>query len=293
MAGASGFLGTALAGRLSADGHEVVRLVRHPASGPAEVSWHPSAGQLDRSALAGAGAVVNLAGAPIAHLWTERYKKQLIGSRVDSTTTLATALAGLPPEARPPVLVNASGVHWYGDTGDRPVEEDQPPGEGFMPDLCRVWEAATRPAEDVGVRVVRLRTGYPLHRSGGFLKPQLLAFRLGLGGRLGSGRQWQPWISLHDWMAAVAFALSHADLSGPVNMVGPAPVTNADFTRELAAAVHRPALIPAPGLAIRLALGGLGSSMLDSLRVMPAALTRAGYQYRHPTLKSALEAALR
>jgi uncharacterized protein len=293
MAGSSGFLGSALAGRLRADGHEVVRLVRRPADGPAEISWNPSAGVLDRSALAGAGAVINLAGAPVARRWSDRYRKQLVSSRVDSTGTIAAALAGLPAGARPPVLVNASGVHWYGDTGDRQVEEDQPPGEGFMPDLCRVWEAATRPAEDAGVRVVRLRTGYPLHRSGGFLKPQLPAFRLGLGTKLGSGRQWQPWISLADWLGAVDFALSHPELSGPVNMVGPAPVSNADFTRELAAAVHRPALLTVPGSTIRLGLGGLGASMLDSLRVMPAALTRAGYQYRHPTLKSALEAALR
>lgn len=292
MAGASGFLGTALAGRLRADGHEVIRLVRRPARGPAELTWNPAAGKLDRSALAGAGAVVNLAGAPVAHLWTGAYRRKLVSSRVDTTGTLAATLAALPAETRPAVLVNASGVHWYGDTGERAVDEEAPAGDGFMPDLCRAWEAATRPAEDAGVRVIRLRTGFPLHRSGGFLRPQLPLFRLGLGGRLGDGRQWQPWISLADWLSAVAFCMGHRDLAGPVNAVGPAPVTNAEFTRELAALLHRPAVVPVPGFGVRL-LGGLGASILDSLRVLPGALTRAGFPFQHPTLKSALEAALR
>jgi uncharacterized protein (TIGR01777 family) len=292
MAGASGFLGTTLAERLRADGHQVVRLVRRPARGPEELTWEPAAGQVDRDTLATADAVVNLAGATVFHWWTDRYKNVLLSSRVDSTGTLAAAMAALPADARPKVLLNASAVGWYGDTGDDPVEEDAPAGDGFLCDLCRVWEAATRPAEDAGVRVVRMRTGYPLHRSGGFLKPQALAFRFGLGGKLGAGRHWLPWISLADWLSAVTFVLDRADVAGPVNMVGPAPVRNAEFTAALGAAVHRPAILPIPAFGLRLALGEFASDVLRSSRVLPGVLTRAGFAYRHPTLPEALHAAL-
>ncbi|WP_229400340.1 TIGR01777 family oxidoreductase [Micromonospora okii] len=293
MAGASGFLGTRLADRLAADGHQVTRLVRRPARTPDERRWNPAGAQLDPAVVAEADAVVNLAGAGVGDKrWDERYKRLIRSSRVDSSTTLAVTIAGLPAADRPAVLLNSSAVGWYGNTGDRVVEEDAPAGEGFLADVCRVWEAATRPAEDAGVRVVRLRTGLPLHRDGGLLKPQLLPFKLGVAGRLGSGRQWLPWISMADWLRAVRFLLDRDDVAGPVNVVGPAPVTNAEFTRELARQLHRPAVLPIPALALKVALGGFAQEALTSARVLPAVLRRAGFDYHHPDLPGALHAAL-
>ncbi|MFD1324780.1 TIGR01777 family oxidoreductase [Micromonospora sonneratiae] len=292
-AGASGFLGTRLSARLRSDGHEITRLVRRPARGPHEVQWSPSAGQLDPAALSGIDAVINLAGAGVGDKrWTAGYKNVLRSSRVDTTTTLAKAIAGRPSDDRPGVLINASAIGWYGDTGNRPVEEDAPAGDGFLSDLCRVWEAATGPAEDAGVRVVRLRTGLPLHRDGGLLKPQLLPYRLGIAGRFGNGRQWIPWISMVDWLSAVVFLLERDDIDGPVNVVGPQPVTNAEFTRELAAALHRPAIIPIPGIALRIVLGEFAVEALSSSRVLPGVLQRAGFNFQHSDLPSALRAAL-
>ncbi|GGL97362.1 MULTISPECIES: TIGR01777 family oxidoreductase [Micromonospora] len=293
MAGASGFLGTRLVDRLGTDGHQVTRLVRRPARSGDERRWNPSAGQLDPAVVAEADAVVNLAGAGVGdRRWTDDYRRLIRTSRVDSTGTLARAIAGLPAADRPKLLLNASAVGWYGDTGDRVVEEDAPAGEGFLADVCRVWEAATRPAEDAGVRVVRLRTGLPLHRDGGLLKPQLLPFKLGVAGRLGSGRQWLPWISMADWLAVAVFLLDRDDLAGPVNGVGPAPVTNAEFTREFARQLHRPAIVPIPALALKVVLGGFAQEALTSTRVLPGVLSGAGFEYRHPDLASALHAAL-
>ncbi|NES29637.1 TIGR01777 family protein [Micromonospora terminaliae] len=293
MAGVSGFLGTRLVDRLTTDGHQVTRLVRRAPRTPDERQWNPSAAQLDPQVVADADAVVNLAGAGVGDKrWNDAYKGLIRSSRVDSTTTLAITIAGLPAADRPAVLVNASAVGWYGNTGDRTVEEDAPAGEGFLADVCRVWEAATRPAEDAGTRVVRLRTGLPLHRDGGMLKPQLLPFRLGVGGKLGNGRQWLPWISLYDWLDAVAFLLARDDLAGPVNVVGPAPVTNAEFTRELARQLHRPAIMPIPALALKVALGGFAHEALTSTRVLPGVLGKAGFAWTHPDLPGALRAAL-
>ena len=293
MAGASGFLGTRLVDCLTADGHQVTRLVRRPPRTPVERQWNPSAAQLDPQCVADADAVVNLAGAGVGDKrWNDEYKQLIRTSRVDSTTTLAVTIAGLPADDRPAVLLNSSAVGWYGNTGDRTVEEDAPAGEGFLADVCRVWEAATRPAEDAGVRVVRLRTGLPLHRDGGMLKPQLLPFRLGVGGKLGNGRQWLPWISLRDWLDGVTFLLGRDDLAGPVNVVGPAPVTNAEFTRELARRLHRPAIMPIPALALKVALGGFAHEALTSTRVLPGVLGRAGFAWTHPDLPGALRAAL-
>lgn len=293
IAGASGFLGTRLVDRLTTDGHQVTRLVRRAPRTPDERQWNPSAAQLDPAVVADADAVVNLAGAGVADKrWNDEYRKLIRTSRVDSTTTLAITVAGLPAEDRPAVLLNSSAVGWYGNTGDRVVEEDSPAGEGFLADVCRVWEAATRPAEDAGVRVVRLRTGLPLHRDGGLLKPQLLPFKLGIAGKLGSGRQWLPWMSMRDWLDAMMFLLDRDDLAGPVNVVGPNPVTNAEFTRELARQLHRPAIIPIPALALKVVLGGFAHEALTSTRVLPGVLTRAGFRYHHPDLPSALHAAL-
>ncbi|GIJ21266.1 TIGR01777 family oxidoreductase [Micromonospora lutea] len=293
MAGASGFLGTRLVDLLVADGHQVTRLVRRPPRAADERRWSPSAAQLDPAVVAEADAVVNLAGAGVGdRRWNDRYRQLIRSSRVDTTTTLATTIAGLPAADRPEVLLNASAIGWYGNTGDRVVEEDAPAGEGFLADVARVWEAATRPAEDAGVRVVRLRTGLPLHRDGGLLKPQLLPFKLGIAGRLGSGRQWIPWISMTDWLNATTFLLARADLAGPVNVVGPAPVTNAEFTRELARQLNRPAVIPIPAVALKVALGGFAQEALTSTRVLPRVLNNAQFTFRHPDLRTALHAAL-
>ncbi|MER7456447.1 TIGR01777 family oxidoreductase [Micromonospora sp. NPDC126480] len=293
MAGASGFLGTRLADLLTADGHEVTRLVRRPPRGADERQWNPSAAQLDPAVVAQADAVVNLAGAGVGdRRWTDEYRRVIRSSRVDTTTTLAITIAGLPAADRPRALLNSSAVGWYGDTGDRAVEEDAPAGEGFLADVCRVWEAATRPAEDAGVRVVRMRIGLPLHRDGGMLKPQLLPMRLGISGPLGGGRQWWPWISMVDWLAATRFLLDSDEIAGPVNLVGPAPVTNKEFTRELARQLSRPAIMPIPALALKVVLGGFSVEALSSSRVLPGVLTKAGFAYRHPDLPSALHAAL-
>lgn len=293
VAGSSGFLGTRLTDRLRSAGHEVVRLVRRPARGADEVRWDPSAGQLDPAALAGAAVVINLAGVNIAERrWTSRFKEVLRASRVDSTATLARTIARLPAPDRPGALLNSSAVGWYGDTGDRAVEEDAPAGDGPMADLCRVWEAATAPAEQAGVRVVRLRSGLPLDRHGGFLKPQLLPYRLGIAGVFGSGRQWIPWISMADWLAAAMLLVDRDDIAGPVNLVGPAPVTNAEFTRALGRALHRPTIMPVPGFALRILLGELATETLRSSRVLPGVLHRVGFRFQHPELAGALAAAL-
>lgn len=293
LAGASGFLGTRLVSRLRAAGHETVQLVRRPARGADEFTWSPSSGQLDPAAFAGVTAVINLAGAGVGDKrWTDSYKALIRSSRVDSTGTLATAIGALPAADRPSVLLNSSAVGWYGDTGDQPVEENAPAGEGFLSDVARVWEAATGPAEDAGVRVVRLRTGLPLHRDGGLLKPQLLPFRLGVGGTLGSGRQWVPWIAMEDWLRAVPFLLERSDVAGPVNVVGPNPVTNAAFGKALGAAVHRPAIMPIPAFALQIALGEFAVEALRSSRVLPGVLNQAGFEFRYPALPGALHAAL-
>lgn len=293
MAGASGFLGTRFADRLRRQGHDVTRLVRRPARDPGEVPWKPSAGELDPALVAAADAVVNLAGAGVGDKrWTAGYKNQIRSSRLDTTGTIARTIAHLPEADRPKVLLQASAVGWYGDTGDRKVTEDAPAGTGFLADLCRVWEAAARPAEDAGTRVVLLRTGLPLDEHGGLLKPQMLPFRLGVGGKLAGGRQWVPWIALEDWLRAAVFLLDRDDIAGPVNVVGPEPVTNATFTEVFGRLLHRPTVMPIPGFALRLALGGLAGEALKSQRVMPGVLSAAGFDWAHATLESALRAAL-
>lgn len=293
MAGASGFLGTRLVERLRGEGHDITRLVRRAARSGDEASWNPSAGDLDPGLVAAADAVINLAGAGVGdRRWTAGYKSLIRSSRVDTTGTLARAISHLAETDRPQTMVQGSAVGWYGDTGDHRVEEDAPAGAGFLADVCRVWEAAARPAEDAGVRVALLRTGLPLDDDGGLLKPQLLPFRLGVGGKLGSGRQWVPWISLEDWLSAVLFILHRADIAGPVNVVGPEPVTNATFTEVFARELHRPAIMPIPGLGLRALLGEFAGEALRSQRVIPAVLTRTGFKYAHPTLEAALRAAL-
>ena len=293
LAGASGFLGTRLADRLRASGHDLTRLVRRPATAPDEATWQPSAGQLDPALLVAADAVINLAGTGVGDKrWTPGYKSLIRSSRVDTAGTIAHGIRKLPAEDRPRVLLQGSAVGWYGDTGDREATEEDPAGTGFLSDVCRVWEAAARPAEDAGTRVALLRTGLPLDAEGGLLKPQMPLFRLGAGAKLGGGNQWVPWISLVDWLDATEFLLSRDDLSGPVNLVGPAPVTNADFTKALGKVLHRPALLQVPGFALHVALGEFAGEALRSQRVIPAALNRAGFTFTHPTIEPALAAAV-
>jgi uncharacterized protein (TIGR01777 family) len=290
MSGASGFLGHHLVRRLRAEGHEVVRLVRRPPRADDEASWDPPGGRLDPALLNGSDAVINLSGAGVGdRRWTTNYRRTIRDSRVTATTTIASAIVSA--ERRPTILLNASAVGWYGDTADHAVDEDSPAGTGFFPEVCGAWEAATAPASDVGVRVTRLRTGLVLHASAGLLKPMLPLFRLGLGGRLGSGRQYMSWISLGDWLGAVVFLLER-EIAGPVNLTAPYPQTNADFTRALGAALGRPAVLPVPAPALRIALGGFANEALTSQRVLPGVLTRAGYRFAHPELDAALRWAL-
>jgi uncharacterized protein (TIGR01777 family) len=293
MAGVSGFLGTRLVDALRDQGHELTRLVRHPAQSAGEVTWKPSAGQLDPAVVAGADAVINLAGAGVGDKrWTPGYKSLIRSSRVDSAGTIAGVIRKLPAADRPKVLLQGSAVGWYGDNGDRELTEETAAGTDFLADVVRVWEAAARPAEDAGTRVALLRSGLPLDERGGLLKPQMLPFRLGVGGKIGGGKQWVPWIAMADWLAAVAFLLERDDLAGPVNVVGPEPVTNATFTEVFGRVLHRPTIMPIPGIALRVALGGFAGETLKSQRVLPGVLSRAGFTWTYPTLEAALRAAL-
>jgi uncharacterized protein (TIGR01777 family) len=293
LAGASGFLGTRLRTSLAAQQHTLIRLVRRPAERDDEHRWDPFTGALDPEVLAGSDAVVNLCGAGIGDKrWTDAYKRELVDSRVRPTSSLATALAALPVERRPRLLLNASAIGFYGDTGDATVDESSPAGGGFFPELAQAWEGATARASEAGVRVVRLRSGLVLDSGGGLLRPFALTTRLYLGGPLAGGRHWMPWISIADWTGAIRFLIEHEEISGPVNVVGPDPVRNKDFARALGRALNRPAPWPVPRLALRIVLGEFVHEALASQRVLPGVLTRAGYTFQHPDLESALRAAL-
>lgn len=288
VAGSSGLIGTALVDALRADGHEVVRLVRRAPSGADELRWDP--GQpLDPAGLAGVQAAVNLAGAGVAERrWTESYKRTLVDSRVQTTHTLATALAAVQP--RPAVLLNGSAIGYYGEGGDDELDENSPPGADFLAELCQRWEAATEPAAAAGIRVVCLRTGLVVSRHGGAWGRMFPIFRYGLGGRLGSGKQWWSPISLTDEIRAIQFLLS-ADVSGPVNLTGPEPMTNAGVTRVMAEVLNRPTLFPAPKFGLRLVLGEFATEPLRSQRVLPRKLIEAGFTFTHPTVEAAVRAA--
>jgi uncharacterized protein (TIGR01777 family) len=290
VSGSTGLIGSALVASLRADGHSVRRLVRHPPAAPDEVPYEPAAGVLS-AVLAEADAVVHLAGVGIGdRRWTPKYQRLVRDSRVVSTRALAESIARSDP--RPATLVCASAVGVYGDTGDEAVTESAPPGRGFLAELVRDWEAAADPARAVGVRVAHVRSGIVLDRSGGALAVALPIFRLGLGGRLGSGRQWLSWIALPDEIAAIRFVLD-SRLSGPVNLTAPNPVRNAEYTRAVAAAVRRPAVLAVPAVALRLRFGGFADEgVLASQRVLPARLESAGFRFRWPELGPALHALL-
>jgi uncharacterized protein len=289
VSGSSGFIGTALVPVLRQDGHDVVRLVRRKPAAADERAWDPPAGRLDAGALDGADAVVNLCGAGVGDKrWSGAYKQQIRDSRIEPTDVLARAVA----ERGVPVLVNGSATGYYGDTGNAAVDESSPAGSGFLAEVCRDWETATQPATDAGARAVLLRTGMVLAPSGGVLGKLLPLFRRGLGGRLGNGRQYLPWVSMDDVLAAIRFLIRNDGVHGPVNVTGPVPVTNGAFTRELAAVLHRPAPWTVPALALRLALGEITEDLLGSQRVIPKVLQEQGFRFVHPTLRSALHACL-
>lgn len=289
LAGASGLIGSALADALRTDGHRVKQLLRHETSAPDTDSWDPAAGRVDPDFLAGADAVVCLSGIGVgSKRWTESYKRQILQSRVDSVGTLARSLAEY---GGPRTLVCASAVGYYGDTGDRLVEEDSPPGDSFLAGVCRQWEAAADPARAAGVRTVHLRTGLVLAGDSDLMKRLKPLVLLGVAGKLGNGRQYLPWISLRDEVRAICFLLGH-DVSGPVNLTGPAPVTNADFMRAIGRVLHRPTLLPAPAFGVRLVLGEFAGEVLGGQRAVPAALTAAGFEFEHRDVEAALRWAL-
>jgi uncharacterized protein (TIGR01777 family) len=295
ITGASGLIGTPLVAHLRGAGHSVVRFVRGSADGADERSWDPGARRLDPADVADLDAVIHLAGAGVADKrWTAAYKRTILDSRVDGTTAVAQALAAASGAGSGPrVLLSASAIGWYGDTGDRVTDESGPGGAGFLADVCRQWEAGTAPAETAGLRVAHLRTGIVLTGTGGALGKQVPIFKAGAGAPLGSGKQWNSWISLRDELAAIEHCLTH-DVSGPVNLVGPAPVTNRDFTKALGRALHRPTLpVPVPGFVLKAALGPFAEEgVLTGQRLQPSVLQRSGFTFADADVDAALASSL-
>ncbi len=283
VSGASGLIGSALVPLLRSRGHEVVTLVRRAPKNPSEIPWDPASGSLDPKLLTGVTAAVNLSGAGVSdRRWTPSYRKLILDSRVSCTNVLASGLAELGGVQS---LVSASGIDYY-QASDQPTLEDSAAGQGFLADVCRQWEAAADPARAAGVSVSHLRTGLVLARKGGVLSRLGPLISAGLGGPLGGGHQWWSWITLPDQVAAIALLLEKS-VSGPVNLVSPNPIRQAEFIRVLAQAARRPAFIPAPGFALRLALGEFAESILASRRIIPGALTELGFEYQHPQLAQA------
>ncbi|OBF37495.1 TIGR01777 family protein [Mycolicibacterium peregrinum] len=286
IAGSSGLIGSALVSALRAADRRVLRIVRRAPSNGDELFWNPDTGEFDAGALNGVDAVVNLCGVGVGDKrWSGAFKQSLRDSRIGPTEVLAGAVA----DAGVPVLINASAVGYYGDTRDRVTDESAPEGRGFLAGLCADWEAATAPAVAAGCRVVLLRTGLVMSPSGGMVNRLKPLFSLGLGARLGNGRQYIPWISLEDEVRAVLFAMATEGLSGPVNLTGPAPVTNAEFTAALGRALNRPTPVMVPGFALRTLLGEIADEgLLIGQRAIPAALERAGFSFHHNTVGEAL-----
>jgi len=284
VTGSTGMIGTALVGQLKAEGHTVLRLVRRKPNSAEEVQWDPAAGTIDLAALEGVDAVIHLAGAGVGDKrWTPKYRATILNSRLLGTTTIANAVTALKPK----VFISASAIGFYGETGNRAVVETDRGGEEFLSAVCREWEAAADLA--TGVRTVKIRTGLVLDPTGGALGRLLPFFRLGIGGKLGSGKQWWSWITLHDEIKAIIHCLN-TDISGPVNLTSPNPVTNQEFTGTLARALHRPALFPVPGIALKILVGGFASDILGSAKVLPRALQDSGFVWDYPHLTTALEA---
>jgi len=284
ITGASGLIGSALVGHLKSEGHTVQRLVRRTPVSSEEIQWDPKTGYVDIEALRGVDAIIHLAGVGVSDKrWTKRFKSEILNSRLLGTTAIANAVA----EVKPQVFISASAIGWYGDSGNRAVVESDSVGNDFLAAVCREWEGAADLAGDI--RTVKLRTGLVLDPTGGALGRMLPLFRFGLGGKLGSGKQWWSWITLHDVVRAIAFALEN-DIAGPVNLTSPNPVTNQEFTAALARAMKRPALFPAPAIALKIALGGFSSEVLGSKKVMPTVLADSEFQWDYPHLSTALDA---
>jgi len=284
ITGASGLIGTALVGHLKSEGHTVQRFVRRPVVAPDEIQWDPKTGYVDIEALRGVDAVIHLAGVGVGDKrWTKKYRSEILNSRLLGTTAIAHAVN----EVKPQVFISASAIGWYGESGNRTVVESDRVGDDFLAAVCREWEGAADLVTDV--RTVKIRTGLVLDPTGGALGRMLPLFRLGLGGKLGNGKQWWSWITLHDVIRAITFLLENK-VSGPVNLTSPNPVTNQEFTAALARAMHRPALFPAPAIALKIALGGFSSEILGSKKVAPHALTEAGFTWNYPHITNALTA---
>lgn len=286
ISGASGLIGSALEKSLASRGWDVMRLVRKSAQGRNEVQWDPLR-EINPALVSGYEVVVHLSGESVAGRWTQAKKARIRDSRVVSTRSLAQALASA--EAHPQVFLCASAIGFYGDRGDEVLDEDSAPGEGFLSSVCREWEAAAEMTARAGIRTVKLRTGIVLDSRGGAMKQMLLPFRMGAGGRIGDGRQWWSWIYVDDWISAVHFILQKESLRGPVNMTAPNPVTNSEFTKTLAHALKRPAILPVPAFAAKLAFGEFAKEgLLASARVQPQRLLESGFSFQYPGLESAL-----
>ena len=284
VTGSSGLIGTALVGHLKSEGHTVQRLVRRAAGAPDEITWDPDQGTVDLEALQGVDAVIHLAGAGVGDKrWTTKYKGEILNSRLLGTTAIAQAVASVKPQ----VFISASAMGWYGETGNRAVNETDRGGNDFLATVCREWENAADLAGEV--RTVKLRTGLVLDPTGGALGKMIPLFRFGVGGRLGSGKQWWSWITLHDLIRAITFALENP-ISGPVNLTAPNPCTNREFTAALARALHRPAVFPVPAIALKIAFSGFSIEMLGSKKVIPEALVNAGFNFDYPHIGAAIAA---
>ena len=282
VTGSSGLIGSALVGQLRADGYEVKKIVRRPTRNNDEITWNPTLGQIDLTALADVDAIVHLAGVGVGDKrWSASYKSEILNSRLLGTTTIANAAKTLGIKK----FISASAIGYYGETGDRFVSESDRGGEDFLSVVCREWEAAADLAADIPT--IKLRTGLVLDPTGGALGRMLPLFKFGLGGKLGNGKQWWSWITLHDQIRAMIFLLN-SKIAGPVNLTSPNPVTNQEFTAALARALHRPAIFPAPAFALRAALGGFSSEILGSKKVMPKVLTEAGFEFDYPHVSNAL-----
>ena len=283
ISGASGLIGTALVGHLRSEGHTVQRLVRRKAQAPDEIQWDPASNSVDIDALTGVDAIIHLAGANVGdHRWTKKYRAEILNSRLLGTTAIAHAVTTVAPK----VFISASAIGYYGETGNRAVTEGDRGGDDFLAAVCREWEAAADLASNI--RVVKIRTGLVLEPTGGALGRMLPLFRFGIGGKLGSGKQWWSWITLHDQIRAICHLLE-SEISGPVNLTSPNPVTNQEFTAALARALHRPALLPVPGFALKIALGGFSTEILGSKKVLPQALLDSGFTFDYPHITSALD----
>jgi len=294
VTGASGFIGRRLCDRLLAAGHELHLLGRAPKKGlPASAAfstWTPEIGPPPAAALEGADAIIHLAGEPVGQRWTGEVKRRIRSSRVAGTANLVQGLAAL--QQRPRILLSASAIGYYGERGNEELRETSPAGTGFLADVCREWEAAALAAQPLGLRVVLLRTGVVLGERGGAMERMLPPFRLGVGGRIGSGEHWMSWIHADDAVGLIEFALNEAKITGPLNLTAPEPVTNAQFTSALAHALTRPAILPVPVTALRLLFGEMSEMLTASQRVLPAAALKAGYKFRYPKLGPALASVL-